>query len=236
MTKRTGVCQDCSASFLASPKGTLPRRCPPCRAERKRLVDLAWRAENKERLRSIPSARYEVRSQARGSRERSCCVCAQQFTLAKGEHRDKVCFFCPDCRDKHGYCTVCEQVKPADAFASSRIRSLSRDSRCLECKRDDYGRRDRRVRVAARYGLTLQEWTDLAEEQGRRCAVCRRHEHVIGAKGLVVDHCHVTGRVRGLLCSGCNAALGLMRDDETVLRAAIDYLAQHQGVSTPATA
>ena len=61
------------------------------------------------------------------------------------------------------------------------------------------------------------------------CAVCRNPETTLGNNGriknLAVDHDHITGRVRGLLCNNCNRALGLLRDDREVLQRAIDYLA-----------
>jgi hypothetical protein len=62
----------------------------------------------------------------------------------------------------------------------------------------------------------------LAAQQGR-CAICQRHESEFKRK-LSLDHCHTSGRVRGLLCSGCNTALGLMGDDTARLLAAVEYL------------
>ena len=58
----------------------------------------------------------------------------------------------------------------------------------------------------------------MIEKQGGVCALCRQRapEHV--------DHDHLTGRVRGLLCSCCNQALGNARDDVAILERAVDYL------------
>ena len=58
--------------------------------------------------------------------------------------------------------------------------------------------------------------------QNGRCAICGRPETEAG--GLAVDHCHATGKVRGLLCTLCNTALGKFRDRTDILRAAIRYL------------
>lgn len=57
--------------------------------------------------------------------------------------------------------------------------------------------------------------------QGGACAICKQAPT---RRPLFVDHCHATGEVRGLLCHGCNAALGFMRDDHTRTSAATEYL------------
>jgi hypothetical protein len=72
---------------------------------------------------------------------------------------------------------------------------------------------------ARRYGLTLAQYRALQARQGNACAICRK---VTGV--LCIDHCHVTGRVRGLLCPKCNSALGFCGDDPRLLRAALAYL------------
>jgi hypothetical protein len=71
-----------------------------------------------------------------------------------------------------------------------------------------------------RYGISPAEYDALLAKQGGACAICRRR-----AKGrLCVDHCHVTGMVRGLLCHECNGALGWLKDDQASLVAALAYL------------
>ena len=59
------------------------------------------------------------------------------------------------------------------------------------------------------------------------CDICNEHHTTIKdrtGKSLAVDHCHTTGEVRGLLCFGCNTALGRFKDDPTLLKNAIKYL------------
>jgi Recombination endonuclease VII len=72
---------------------------------------------------------------------------------------------------------------------------------------------------ARRYGLTLAQYRALQARQGNACAICRKV-----TRALCIDHCHVTGRVRGLLCLKCNSALGFCGDDPRLLRAALAYL------------
>lgn len=71
-----------------------------------------------------------------------------------------------------------------------------------------------------KYGITKDEYERLSEEQGHRCAICGGS----GSRRLVVDHCHETKRVRGLLCNHCNLMLGHARDSAQVLRAGAEYL------------
>ncbi len=73
------------------------------------------------------------------------------------------------------------------------------------------------------YGITVEEYDDMLESQGGGCYICG-----IGPVGraLDIDHDHRTGKVRGLLCSNHNRALGLLGDDPDLLLAAHTYLVQ----------
>jgi hypothetical protein len=80
-----------------------------------------------------------------------------------------------------------------------------------------------------RYGLTLETYTALYEQQGCACAICKqplklRNTQEDRTLNTHVDHCHTTGKVRGLLCSGCNLGLGHFKDDHERLTSAIAYL------------
>jgi len=76
------------------------------------------------------------------------------------------------------------------------------------------------------YNLSLDEWEAMYEAQGGVCAICGGREKDKSDRyvNLTVDHCHGTGRVRGLLCNSCNRALGLLQESTDNLRAAIKYL------------
>ena len=101
---------------------------------------------------------------------------------------------------------------------------------------DGNGRRTkealRATRIKSRYGITLDEYAAMLEKQGGKCAVCgelpgdnvRAHW---GGK-LCIDHCHDTGKVRGLLCNDCNLAVGYGKTS-TILERAAAYLRLHSG-------
>lgn len=82
-------------------------------------------------------------------------------------------------------------------------------------------------RLKRTYGLTLEDYDRMLAEQNGGCAICATATP--GGPGRFhVDHCHNTGRVRGLLCCNCNRGIGALKDDPARLRLAIGYLEAHQ--------
>lgn len=73
------------------------------------------------------------------------------------------------------------------------------------------------------YGLEHTQYEELLSNQNYRCAVCNTHKEDL-KRGLVVDHCHTTGKYRGLLCHSCNVAIGMLKESEDNFMAAISYL------------
>jgi hypothetical protein len=105
---------------------------------------------------------------------------------------------------------------------------------CKPCQRDDQKRRHRERREAdplyvrreslrRRYGLTLEQYDTMLEEQEGLCP-CGRDAERSTHGVLAVDHDHDTGIVRGLTCTRCNRVIGMVGDDPAVLRALADYL------------
>lgn len=131
----------------------------------------------------------------------------------------------------------CQTMKPLTEFW--RVSKDAPDLRphCKTCiaakKRDSYQRRGGSdipyAQVLKRdYGLTLDDYNDMLRRQAHRCAVCRRAETVKGRGGqtrrLAVDHDHVTGAVRGLLCHRCNILVWALEDNHTTLDAIRRYV------------
>lgn len=80
------------------------------------------------------------------------------------------------------------------------------------------------------YGITLNDYNDMLERQNQCCAICQKHKSNF-SKALAVDHCHNTGKVRGLLCTNCNRALGNLKDSIVNAKNAVKYLEnQHEAV------
>jgi hypothetical protein len=89
----------------------------------------------------------------------------------------------------------------------------------------------RKSEYQKRYGITLDDYEAMCEAQKGVCKICGNKETHKGALGrtkpLCVDHCHATGKVRGLLCNDCNVLLGRAKDNVTVLESAINYLKEN---------
>lgn len=106
----------------------------------------------------------------------------------------------------------------------NRTNKSCRDCHKKECKKRWHAR-DRLDRWASRnykYGVTKDYLIYLYEQQKGKCAICLEEPKTV--RGLHVDHCHQTGKVRGLLCHCCNTALGSFKDNAELLTKAINYL------------
>lgn len=75
-----------------------------------------------------------------------------------------------------------------------------------------------------KYGMTTAEFSDLMTAQGGECAICGHQDMSIRNFFPVVDHCHNSGKVRGLLCMNCNQGIGKFKDDPELLRRAAEYI------------
>lgn len=108
------------------------------------------------------------------------------------------------------YCRPCHR-----AYAKRYLSDPERRAAQVEASRRNHLRR--------KYGITLEEWDALLAKQGGGCAVCGAPHDPNGGR-LHVDHCHDTGRVRGLLCMVCNRLVGAAKDDPERLEKAAAYL------------
>jgi hypothetical protein len=77
--------------------------------------------------------------------------------------------------------------------------------------------------IRAKYGMSLEDYDGLLRAQGGGCAMCGATTNP-DASSLAVDHCHATGRVRGILCGPCNKGIGLLKDDPALLMRGAEYL------------
>ena len=117
-----------------------------------------------------------------------------------------------------------DKRKYSDRLEYAReYREKNRD-RINKWKRDhykDYADVTRNCNLKNNYGITLEDYDRMFAEQGGVCKVCGRSN---GSMRLCVDHDHETGKVRSLLCSQCNIALGMVKDDTERLMKLVKYL------------
>jgi hypothetical protein len=137
-------------------------------------------------------------------------------------------------------CRRCDKVKPLSDFGTHKRSKGGKRSCCKICARkwdEKYennlrasGKHKmwrRRKRLRDHYGITLEEYEAIEKAHGGICAICGKPETTrdkYGLKRLAIDHCHITNKIRGLLCYHCNTGLGHFRDNPQSLQNAISYL------------
>jgi hypothetical protein len=110
-------------------------------------------------------------------------------------------------------CDTCKEWLSIDSFAKNAYKPDGLASTCKACNKANYTRK--KIHYKALYKL-----------QEGRCAICSCTTED-NRKDFAVDHCHTTGKVRELLCTGCNSGIGSLKDDTELLSKAIDYLEKH---------
>lgn len=137
-------------------------------------------------------------------------------------------------------CTVCHIEKDFDLFYNRKASEDGKAYRCKDCDNEAvtkfrkkhavrYRNNARTAQLKYKYGLTNEGFRLLYEAQGGTCKICNRLLAKINPskptnETAVVDHCHKTNIVRGLLCTKCNRGLGHFKDDIGLLEKATEYL------------
>lgn len=119
-------------------------------------------------------------------------------------------------------CKVCEEWKDAATQFYKKTAftcKACRNSHIIEHRRNSGT--DFAYYLWAKYRIREAEFTERLTAQEGRCALCERE---LKPRATAVDHCHTTNRVRGILCYACNAALGMFKDDPSLLRKAARYV------------
>ncbi len=142
--------------------------------------------------------------------------------LAEAGQR-KVC--CTDgCRDLAIKKGLCQKCYSRQYYLQSKHKNPERKKEYDKQYREKNRLIIREKKLQRKYGIGLKEYNDLLKKQGFMCGICGKSykEEV-----LCVDHNHVTGKVRGLLCGFCNRAIGFLQDNPEVIMKAHDYLIIH---------
>jgi hypothetical protein len=135
-------------------------------------------------------------------------------------------------------CPKCGETKPFELFYRCKAHKDNCSSYCKRCQNlrsTSYARENKDkihphlfgYSIKRRYGLTVQQYEAMLIDQSHRCAICKTNKCLTG-RNLSVDHCHTTGKVRGLLCAKCNKGIGSLNDSIALLESALRYLRKHQ--------
>ena len=142
---------------------------------------------------------------------------------AKNQARQKAYNATPEGKEKRRAHSVVYRAIP-----EKREKILARQKAYNATPKGKEKQRESRLRI--NFGITLEQYNTMLQGQGKTCAVCNCK--CATGKRLAVDHCHGTGKIRGLLCTGCNTSLGALKDSPTILASALRYLAKHGKVLT----
>jgi hypothetical protein len=211
------ICPNCSEAFLPAATAQI-YCCKGCRRKadkkRQRLVEAAKAAEQRlERTGLLKD-------------EKMCTTCSVKFKFDYGGQK---------------YCSNTCKMEATTKSKEARLRKEKEERaklgpklkrcECRQCGKVFFSERKlllcsdecRKVRERSSYkkrlyGISDSQYDKMLVEQEAKCLICRQ------IKRLVIDHCHVNGHARGLLCSNCNSGIGLLGDNVTNLENAVLYL------------
>ena len=138
------------------------------------------------------------------------------------------------------YCKECgleaHSQEDLELFRKCKKSPYGRRNKCRKCWAE-HGRRYRAINadkvkasrqesmMKIRYGIDFKTYDEMFEQQDGKCKICGSEDNKTSGKRFAIDHCHSTGKVRGLLCGHCNTGLGMFADDPTRMLSAVKYLA-----------
>lgn len=204
-----------------------------------RAKEAAWREEHPDRIR-IAREKYAAKfperiQEAKNFSQRRAMLERREARIAAGKPVLE-----PRVTDDGRWCGSCRRRKPKDEFYTAISIPDGYSRTCKECQRrksrqhakkppvQEYRRQYMRRRsLLLRYGLTVEQFDTLVAAQDQKCKICL-DELRFGWGGMAVDHCHATGKVRGILCSICNRGLGHFKDNPNFLRRAAAYLEEEE--------
>lgn len=163
---------------------------------------------------SKPRAAFASNKAARDELQAYCRECWAEYhqarQLAKGKNvRPRVVT-----PEGHKFCRSCGEVKPHSEWHRNATASDGLSTSCKACRAS----KGRAGHLKRQYGITEAERDEMIASQVGLCVICLK------APAVHVDHCHETGRVRGVLCFNCNSAIGKLGDDPDAVRRAAAYL------------
>lgn len=138
----------------------------------------------------------------------------------------------------HSFCRQCQNAASKKWVQRNPKKIAEKGKRLREALKKNNPQKawaiKRNSALKMHYGITLDHYNLMAKNQNYGCAICGDNSTGFSnpskaSKGLVVDHCHATGKVRALLCCHCNRLLGTARDNIKTLQNATQYLEKHNG-------
>lgn len=173
---------------------------------KQKMAEYKKKSRDKARSKGLCIFCYKNKSKPTST---ACLSCAKKSVERRNKAVKKA--------GENGICTICLKAKPKKG---RRICGV-----CVERKRLKGD--DKIKKVCKKHGISFDDYKQMKADQNNLCAICGNPPD--GRWGrLNIDHCHKTGKVRGLLCVNCNLGIGNLQDCITNLLRAIKYLKKHQ--------
>jgi hypothetical protein len=190
---------------------------------------------------------FSIRKNRKEGLQSTCKLCDKEYRLKNIEKRKEIAKkyrlknieenkkkdIMDSVNDKK-FCTGCKQDKYFTEFYKDKSRKNGLRDRCKSCDKkrsklyafNNY-QIGRNAHLKRTYNITIKQYHQIYKDQNGYCAICGNTKG--NNKVFHVDHDHLTGKVRGLLCNKCNKSLGGFQDSPEILQKAIDYLNKHNG-------
>lgn len=138
---------------------------------------------------------------------------------------------CPDCGKQHGgidayrwRCPKCKEKHTAKRMPLVKAKMKATRKAWAVANPDKIRDHSWKQTLRRKYGITTEDYYILLAKQGNKCAICRANSSGRKYGRMIVDHCHTSNQVRGLLCFSCNILIGHSKDNVSILQSAINYL------------
>lgn len=159
---------------------------------------------------------------------RTCRICKQEKSLSDFYGRRRLCLIC--------YATQCKVYRETHKGEIQRYIDQTKEERTLQ-KHNYYQQNQDKIKeyrqhhkaqvrdshLKRKYGLSLLQWNIKFDSQNRECEICK----ITKTTYWQTDHNHITGKIRGILCTNCNRALGHLKDNPQILKNAISYIERY---------
>jgi hypothetical protein len=131
---------------------------------------------------------------------------------------------CKKCRKKY---QEIYKIEHSEKRKETNKKYKDKNKEKIKKYRSEYNllHRDKRT-----YGLKIDDYNLILKKQNNKCSICGK-ELKKGSGGRALDHCHITGKIRGILCMKCNTSLGLVEENINILQSMITYLELHKTIN-----
>lgn len=130
----------------------------------------------------------------------------------------------------HNYCKICTATKNKKWVIDNKDKHKETCKNWYSLNKEKANLKGTDWHYRKHYGITHQYFLELAKQQENKCKICNSTLSFNKEKTndrAVLDHCHVSNKIRGILCNNCNTSLGKFKDDINILQSAIRYLQEN---------